>query len=153
MQLMLCGYPVSNYFNIARAALIEKRVDFGLEIVRAEQTREFLLQSPMGKIHFLRTPFGTIGETIAILAYLEDVIVAPKLHPADPFVRAHGRQIINVVQMYVEAQTRALFPGVFFDQFNSDAAVESARKTLDRATDALRHLMNPAPFLCGVSLS
>jgi glutathione S-transferase len=149
----LHGYPVSNYFNIARAALIEKAVAFELVIVRASQSPEFLAASPMGKIPVLETPHGWVAETVAIMEYLEDTLPEPALYPAEPYLRARGRQIINVTQMYVEAQIRQLFPGVFLGSCNADASTEAVRRVLDRAAPALSRLMNPNPYLLGPCLS
>ena len=107
----------------------------------------------MGKIPVLETPHGWLAETVAILEYLEETLPAPALHPLDPFLRARGRQIINVIQIYVEAQVRALFPGVFFGKTNREVVVAATRITLDRATQALTILMQPQPFLLGGTLS
>jgi glutathione S-transferase len=151
--LRLHGYAVSNYFNIARAALIEKGVDFEVVTVRASQDPEFLAHSPMGKIPVLETPHGWVSETVAILEYIEDTQSGPRLHPADPYLRARGRQIINIVQMYVEAQVRLLLPGVFMGGQNSPQTIEAVRHTLSRASGALGRLGAPWPFLLGKELS
>lgn len=149
----LHGYAVSNYFNIARAALLEKGAEFEVIARRASQEPEFLEFSPMGKIPFLETPRGCIAETVAILEFLEDVLPGPRLHPLDPFERAKVRQTINVVQMYVEAPARSLFPGVFMGGSNSEATVAAARPVLARAMRALRQLVAPGPFLLGPALT
>jgi glutathione S-transferase len=60
--------------------------------------------------------------------------------------------LINVVQMYVEAPVRSIFPGVFFGGTNSVDTESNARLTLDRATGALRRLANPTPWLLGDAL-
>jgi glutathione S-transferase len=133
--------------------LIEKGAAFDIVIARARQDPEFLAASPMGKIPFLETPRGCIAETVAILEYLEEILPVPALYPRDPFLRARGRQIINVIQMYVEAQSRLLFPGVFFGSSNGDTTVAAVRHMLDRATAALRVLMQPRPFLLGAAIS
>jgi len=151
--LRLHGYPVSNYFNIVRAALIEKGVDFQIELTRPSQDPAFLSRSPMGKIPVLETEEGWLSETIAILEYLEDRVSTPALQPSDPFDRAKGRQIINIVQLYVELPVRTLFPGVFFGGSNDESTREEARRMLDRATGALARLMVPEPYLLGPSLS
>lgn len=151
--LRLHGYPVSNYFNAVRAALIEKGAVFEIVTVRASQEPAFLARSPMGKIPVLETPQGWLGETVAILEYLEDTQGRPRLHPADPFLRARGRQVINIVQMYVEAPVRALFPGVFAGVPNTDQLVESVRQMLARATAALGHLGLPRRYMLGDQLS
>lgn len=152
-RLRLHGYAVSNYFNIVRAALIEKEAAFEIVETRASQARQFLAVSPMGKIPVLETPEGWIAETVAILEYLEELIESPPLHPADRFLRARGRQIINVVQMYVEAPARTLYPGVFMGGSNSEETVAAARAVLDRSTGALARLVRPEPFLLGPALT
>jgi glutathione S-transferase len=145
----LYGHPVSNYFNAVHAALIEKDAAFEIVHGGASQDEVFLARSAMGKIPYLETARGCLAETVAILDYLEDAIPDPPLFPADPFARARARQIINVVQMYVEAPVRSIFPGVFFGGTNAAETVASARLTLDRSTGALRRLANPAPWLLG----
>jgi glutathione S-transferase len=152
-RLRLHGYAVSNYFNIARAALLEKGAEFEVSTRRASQEPGFLELSPMGKIPFLETPWGCIAETVAILEFLEDALPGPRLHPRDPFERAKVRQTMNVVQMYVEAPARTLFPGVFMGGCNSEATVAAARPVLVRAMRALRHLVAPGPFLLGSALT
>lgn len=151
--LRLHGYPVSNYFNIVRAALIEKALDHELVIARAAQDEAFLAMNPLGKIPVLESPDGWLAETVAILEYLDDRFPDSSLRPAEVGDRARARQIVNIVQMYVEAPVRSLFPGVFATAENSPATVDGARATLDRATAALRRLMRPAPFLFGAAPS
>jgi glutathione S-transferase len=147
--LRLHGYPVSNYFNAVRAALIEQQRDFDIVLVRASQDPAFLARSPMGKIPVLETPSGWISETVAILEYLEDTGPAVPLHPGDPFLRARARQAMNIVQMYVEAPVRSLFPGVFGQASNAPELVESVRQMLVRAIGALERLHPSSTFLLG----
>lgn len=151
--LVLHGYPVSNYFNAAHAALIEKGADFAVVPTRAVQDEAFLTRSAMGKIPYLETPQGCIAETVAILEYLEDVVPGTPLHPADPFARARVRQVMNIVQLYVEAPLRSLFPGVFMGGVNAPETVAAARPVIDRAMRALSHLVTPSPFLLGERLT
>jgi glutathione S-transferase len=147
--LRLHGYPVSNYFNAVRAALIEQQRKFDIVLVRASQDPAFLAKSPMGKIPVLETPSGWISETVAILEYLEDTGPALRLHPVDPFARARARQAVNIIQMYVEGPVRSLFPGVFGHASNAPELVESARHMLVRAVAALERLHPSSAFLLG----
>lgn len=151
--LRLHGYPVSNYFNTARAALIEKGLSGDFVPTRAEQDEAFLSVSPMGKIPYLMTEQGGIAETVAILEYLEDIQPEPPLLPADPFARARVRQVVNIVQVYVEAPLRSLFPGVFMGGKNEPLVVASARPTIERGMRALSYLVAPRPFLMGGELT
>ena len=146
--LRLHGYAVSNFFNIAHAALLETASDFDIVITRASQDEQFLAVSPV-----LQTPHGWIAETVAILGYIEDCQSGPTLHAADAFARARERQLINIVQLYVEMPVRSLFPGVFMGGSNSPAVIKAARITLDRAITAIRQLLTLRPFLLGEQLS
>jgi glutathione S-transferase len=150
--LRLLGYPVSNYVNIVHAALIEKGVPFELVPARASQSEAFLSLSPLGKIPVLDTPEGPIAETIAILEYLEDTYREPRLYPATPYERAKARQIVNLVQLYIEQQVRQLFPGVFFGGSNDPATVAAVRAMLERGVAGLRRLVRLDPFLLGANL-
>ncbi|WP_068072298.1 glutathione S-transferase family protein [Novosphingobium lentum] len=151
--LRLHGYPVSNYFNIARAALIEKRLVHDIVTARAAQDDAFLAMNPMGKIPVLESPDGWISETVAITEYLDDRFPDHSLRHADLADRATARQIVNIVQMYLEAPIRSLFPGVFANGANDQRTVDSVAATLDRSTRALRMLCRSDPFLVGSAIS
>ncbi|WP_404477044.1 glutathione S-transferase family protein [Novosphingobium sp. BL-52-GroH] len=152
-HLVLHGYPVSNYFNAARAALMEAGVAFEIEATRASQEEAFLGRSAMGKIPYLETPQGSIAETVAILEYIEDAGGGRPLYPADPFERARARQVVNIVQVYVETPLRSLFPGVFMGGANGAEALGAARPVVERAMRALARLVEPRPFLLGDQLT
>lgn len=148
-RLRLLGYPVSNYVNICRAALLEKQLDFDFVPTRSSQDAVFLALSPLGKIPVLETTEGALTETVAILDYLDDTFPAMSLRPDSPFERARARQLINLIQLYVEAQVRQLFSGVFMGGVNAPATEAAVRAMLDRSTAALGQLLAPAPFLLG----
>jgi glutathione S-transferase len=148
-RLRLLGYPVSNYVNIVRAALLEKQLNFEFVTTRASQDDAFRALSPMGKIPVLETGEGALTETVAILDYLDDRFPEQPLRSASPYARAKARQTINIVQLYVEAQVRQLFAGVFMGGANAPATEAAVRAMLDRATAAMTRLLAPAPFLLG----
>lgn len=148
-RLRLLGYPVSNYVNIVRSALLEKTLPFDFVATRASQDAAFRELSPLGKIPVLETGEGTLTETIAILDYLDDAFPEVPLRPELAFARARARQTINIIQLYVEAQARQLFAGVFIGGTNLATTEASVREMLDRATAALSQLLAPAPFLFG----
>jgi glutathione S-transferase len=56
-MLTLCGFPISNYYNKVKLALLEKGVTFTEENVKTGSTDEAVLSaSPLAKIPYLRTP-------------------------------------------------------------------------------------------------
>ena len=148
-RLRLLGYPVSNYVNIVRAALLEKSLPFEFVVTRSSQDAAFRTLSPLGKIPVLDTGEGYLSEAVAILDYLDDAYPDVPLRHPDGFSRARSRQIINIVQLYVEAQVRQLYPGVFMGGSNAAATEASVRAMLDRSTTALSQLLTPFPFLFG----
>lgn len=148
-RLRLLGYPVSNYVNIVRAALLEKALSFEFVATRSSQDAAFRELSPLGKIPVLDTGEGALTETVAILDYLDDAFPEVPLRPEAALARARARQTINIIQLYVEAQARQLFAGVFMGGTNLPATEASVRVMLDRATGALSQLLSPTPFFLG----
>lgn len=54
-MITLCGFPVSNYYNKVKLALLEKGVPFTEETVSIKSTDEAVLAiSPLAKIPFIR---------------------------------------------------------------------------------------------------
>lgn len=153
MTIELLGYPVSNYVNVVRAALIEKRLPYTLSLRGGGREDEFLDVSPMGKIPVLVVDGWSVTETVAILEWLEDRFPEIPLRPFDLEERARARQIVNLVQLYVEAPARALFPGVFMGDVDAPAPRNEVRAMLDRSTAALARLVSPDPYLVGGQLS
>lgn len=149
MSLILHGHAVSNYFNTVRAVLIEKQLSFMIQHSGASRDEAFLTRSPLGKIPFLETPQGFISETVAILEYLEDTHPEHRLYPADPLLRARGRQIINITQLYLDAPLRQLYPGVYAAGTLHERTQTTVAKQLDVTLDALRRLLVCQPYLLG----
>ena len=63
MTIKLHGMTYSNYYNMVKAIMIEKEMDFEEVHVLPNQESEFLLKSPMGKVPFLETEDGLLSET------------------------------------------------------------------------------------------
>jgi len=152
-EIRLIGYPVSNYFNIVRAALIEKDLEYELDICSASQSEPFLAKNPMGKVPVLAVDDNYFAETLPILEYLDDCYKEIKLRPDDLAACAKMRQINNIVQVYLEVPARALYPAIFMGQPDSPAQVEIFAIAMDRVITALSRLLKPAPFLLGEAFS
>ena len=56
--MKLHGVPLSNFYNMAKHALIEKDVHFEEVVTPPSQDPAFLAKSPMGKVPLLETPEG-----------------------------------------------------------------------------------------------
>lgn len=149
---VLHGYPVSNWFNCARAAMIELGLGSDYVVTRAAQDAGFLADSAMGKIPWLETGKGGLAETIAILEYLED-IAGPSLLPNEAFERARVRQVFNIVQLYIEVPMRSLYPCVFMGGEAETDTIDAAFTMTDRAMRALEALCVGDTFLLGGELT
>lgn len=148
-SLRLHGYPVSNWFNCVRAAMIEKGQGSDFESCRAARDEAFLANSAMGKIPWLETPHGGLAESVAILEYLDDTVPDRPIYPADAFERARVRQIVNVVQVYIEAPMRGLYAATFGGADPAQASIAASMDTVQRALAALDHLCTFTPFARG----
>ena len=151
-MLKLCGFGASDFYCKARMALLEKGVPFEEELVWTSQQPNMLSSSPMGKVPFLVTPEGPISESQAIVEYLEDAFPANSLYPADPYAKAKCRELITVIELYIEWVARRTFPLMFGGNI-SDETKEQVRAALTRGVGALGRLAKFEPFIGGSQLS
>lgn len=147
-MLKLHGARISNFYCMAKQALVEKGLAFDEVEAMPNQEPAFLAKSPMGKVPALETEHGFLTETDAIFDYLEDVQASPALFPQDAFARARCRQIIKMIELYVEGPAHALLPALF-GQPLSDFQRDSSRPMMQRGLAALRHLVKFSPWVCG----
>lgn len=147
-MLKLHGARISNFYCMAKQALLEKGLSFEEVDVMPSQEPEFLAKSPMGKVPALETEHGFLCETNVIFDYLEDVQPTPALFPQDAFARARAKQIIKTVELYVEAPAHGLLPALF-GQPLADFQRDSARPMMQRGMGALRQLAQFSPWIVG----
>ena len=150
-MLRLCGFHISNYFNKARIALLEKGVAHEIDAGRRpSQDEGFLALSPMGKVPFLELDGGvTISESQVICEYLEDAYPQKPLYPRDPLARAKVRELVTVLDLHVELVARRLYREAFFGGKVSDDAKQAAEKVFDRYPNLARRRSKPAGVLSG----
>jgi glutathione S-transferase len=153
-MLTLCGFPVSNYYNKVKLALLEKNVPFTEERVMTKSTDEAVLaDSPLAKIPFLRTAQGGLCESQAMLEYIEAAYPTPALLPADPFAAAKVRELITFIDLHLELVARDLYPQAFFGGTVSDSTKERVRATLEKNIAGFKRLARFAPFAAGDSFT
>ena len=149
-MLTLCGFPVSNYYNKVKLALLEKNVPFVEENVKTGLTDEAVLSaSPLAKIPFIRTPQGTLCESEAILEYIEAAYPNPPLLPADPFAAAKVRELCIYIDLHLELVARELYYQAFFGGTVSEGTQARVRKQLDKSIPAVKRLLKFAPYAAG----
>ncbi len=146
-MIKLYGFPVSNYFNMVKLALLEKGLAFEEVAARPSQEGAYKAKSPMGKVPCIEVAEGFISETGVILDYLEEQ--QPGHLPQSAFARAKARELMRVLELYIELPGRRHFGHVFFGGPKSDAAVEEVRPTVEKGLVAVQQLMGEGEWLCG----
>ena len=57
-MIKLHGMPLSNYYNVVKAIMLEKEIPFEEVHVKPNQESEYLSKSPMGKVPCMETTAG-----------------------------------------------------------------------------------------------
>ncbi len=149
-MITLHGFPVSNYYNKVKLALLEKNVPFSEALAHPKKlTPDNLVASPLGKIPFITTPQGTLCESQAIIDYLELAYPQPALLPADPFAAAKVGELTTYIDLHLELVARELYAQAFFGGTVSESAQARVRKQLEKNIAALKSLIKFAPYAAG----
>lgn len=149
-MITLCGFAVSNYFNIVKQVLLEKEIPFTEEHVTTGSKDEAVLaDSPLAKIPFIRTPQGGLCESAVILDYLEAQFPAHPLMPSDAFAAAKLRELITFINLHLELVARELYAQAFFGGTVSEATQASVRKRLEKNIAAFKRMAKFSPYIGG----
>lgn len=147
-MLVLCGFPLSNYYNKVKMALIEKGAPFTEERC-ATGRPEMLEHSPLGKVPFIRTEHGSLCESQVIMEWIEARWPQPRLMPQDPWAAAKVRELIVFLELHLELVARELYPQAFFGGTVSERNQERVRKLLEKNIAGFKRLARFAPFVAG----
>ena len=148
-MVRLHGVAISNYFSSAKAAFLEKNVQFEEITVFPSQDEAILAQSPMGKVPWIEIGDEILTETNVIYDYLEDISPEPRLYPIDPWQRAKVKEIIRVIELYFDAPARRHIGAVYFGQEVDPSAKEQVRPAIENGLRALNHLALFSPYIAG----
>jgi glutathione S-transferase len=154
-MLRLHGFAFSNYHNLVKVVLIEKGIEFEEITAYPPADEAYLSKNPTGKYPCLEFEDGTfIGETKVILNYLEEAYSQVPLLPRDPLDRARVRELMEVIDLYLELPARRLYPEVFSGEGAvSDEVKKIARPLLEQGLSGLRRLARFDPYIAGPELS
>ena len=148
-MITLYGTTISNYFNTAKLAFVEKNVPFEEISVMPGQEPEVLAASPMGKVPYIKVEGAALSETNVIFDYLEDIQPQPALYPGDPWARAKVKEIIRVVELYLDTPARRHLPTVYFGKPVDRYAYDQVRPALEQGLAALKRLARFEPYIAG----
>jgi glutathione S-transferase len=151
--ITLCGFSASNYYNKVKLALLEKGIRFQEHLVYPFRDPSVLADSPMGKVPYILDGDTPVSESQAIIEYLEDVYPEPRLYPLDPKRAAKCRELIHVMELYLELPARRLYGEAFFGGKASDDARKEVPLQFARASRALERLALFDPFVAGAEFS
>ncbi len=153
-MLTLCGFPVSNYYNKVKLAMLEKNVPFTEELVLTQSTDAAVLSdSPLGKIPFLRTPQGALCESQVILEFIESAYPNPSLLPADPFAAGRVRELITFIDLHLELVARELYGLAFFGGAVGEDVKLRVKSQLQKNIAGFKQRVRFAPFIAGDSFT
>jgi len=150
----VCGFSLSNYYNKAKLALLEKGIPFTEERVMTKSTDEAVLScSPLGKIPFIRTEHGPLCESQVIVEYLDALEPKNPLTPVDPFAAAKVRELVTFIELHLELVARELYGQAFFGGTVDDATKERVRKQLAKNIAGFKRLAKFSPYAAGDSFT
>lgn len=149
-MITLCGFAISNYYNIVKHVLLEKDIVFTEEHVLTRSNEESVLSaSPLGKIPYIKTTQGGLCESAVILDYLEDQYLEHPLLPKNAFEAAKVRELVTFINLHLELVARELYVQAFFGGTLSDELKANVKKQLVRNIEAFKRLVKFSPFIAG----
>ena len=148
-MIKLYGPSISNYFSTAKAALMEKGIPF--EEVKAfpSQNEKMISVNPMGKVPYIEVDGKVLSETNVMFDYFEDIKPEPALYPADPWARAKAKELIRIVELYLDAPARKHITAVYFGGKVDSATAAAMKPELDKGIRTLKALARFAPYIAG----
>ena len=152
-MIQLYGLPMSNYYSLIKALLIEKGLEFEEVAAPPTQKPDNLERSPMGKMPSIGVDGRYLSESLAIAAYLERLTPEPALLPSDPFEAGKVMELVCHMKLDVELVARRCLPEAFFGQTVSEETKESTRADLERGMAAVARIYQGAPYAVGDRLS
>lgn len=152
-MIKLYGMRYSNYYNLVKAVLLEKGMQFEEVNVLPNQEQDFLSRSPMGKVPCIETPQGFLTETSVIIDYLDDLGEGPSFYPRDALGRAKVRELNKHLELYIELPARRLYGDVFFNRPATDEEKQAVHQLLKKGFASLASLAKFDPYLAGKDIS
>ena len=150
--LKLHGLPLSNYYNIVEAALLEAGVAFEDVGTAPSQQDEYLAISPMGKIPALEVDDTALTETSAMVDYVAEHL-GGSLYPEHPLARAQVRELMKYIEVYIDLAARPCFSEAFFGGTVSEEVKATAKANLTKGVAALNRRARFTPYIAGTAVT
>jgi glutathione S-transferase len=147
--IKLYGVAISNYFSAAKAAFIEKQIPFEEIKVFPSQKPEVLAESHMGKVPWIDVDGEILTELNVIFDYLEDSQLKFPMYPSDPFERAKVKELIRIVELYIDAPARRHVGATYFGAPVEPTAFKEVRPVVENGLRALLKVAKFDPYIAG----
>lgn len=159
--LILTGFAHSVYTRAVRLALYEKGLEFTDNEVNPFEPEDLDALRPLhpfGRVPVLQHGDTKVYETVAILAYLDEMCGGISLTPDAPLARVRMVQVQGIVDNYVyQPLVRKVFShGVYRPQMGQEADSQAVSDGLDAAPavlDALEDIASEGFVLQGKSVT
>ena len=139
---------------MVKLALLEKGLAFEEVTSYPPADAAYAARNPTGKYPCLETEDGSLlGESKVILHYLEEAYPQVPLLPADPLRRARVRELMEVIDLYLELPARRLYGEALFGGKVGQEVKETVRAELERGVAGLRERARFEPFIAGPELT
>ncbi|GAC13689.1 glutathione S-transferase family protein [Aliiglaciecola lipolytica] len=152
-MLKLYGFSVSNYFNMVKMAIALKQIDCEDVITYPNQTPEYLAISPTGKVPALQTDDGVLIETNVILEYLDENYSGITLYPADAYQKARVKELVKMIELYVELPARRCHAEAFWGIRGEDITKKEVKRALLNGMQAISRAASFSPYIAGENLT
>ncbi len=155
--MKLYSYFRSSAAYRVRIALNLKGIDYQLDPIDLTTKRQrepgYLQVNPMGLIPALEDDGVTIGQSLAIIEYLDDVYPQRPIRPVDPVQRALDRSIALTIACDIHPLNNLRVLGYLTDQLGleQDAKDEWYRHWIAVGFAALEKLVVGAPYASGAA--
>lgn len=147
-MMKLHGIAFSNFFSMAKHALLEKGLETEFLDTMPSQDPAFLEKSPMGKVPMLETDEGCLTEASVIMEFLEEKYPEPALLPGDAYARACARRFMKTFELYVEGPLHPLV-GKLFGREIPQHVLDNGRSLGGRGLAAIKRMAKFSPWICG----
>ncbi|MFN8993516.1 MAG: glutathione S-transferase family protein, partial [Pseudomonadota bacterium] len=142
----LVSFDLCPYVQRAAITLLEKGVPFNrVTIDLANKPDWFKAISPLGKVPLLQVGDTVLFESSPIVEYLDEVH-APRLHPADPLVRARHRAMVEMAS--------SMLADVWVIETTADTkAFDDRVAQLRQKAGRIEALLSDGPYFAGAAFS
>jgi glutathione S-transferase len=132
-----------------KLAMAIKGIEYEAVITYPNQTPEYLAICPTGKVPALQTADGVLIETNVIFEYLDELSPANPLIFGSAYERARIRELMKIVELYIELPARRCHSEAFFGVPVHEQTKSEVKRALLNGIQALSRAASFSPYLAG----